>query len=266
MKDDFVAIGNMRRTNLFARSLLLSFSVALLLGCAKSVRQTDLPGPQESFRKAMALYERERYYKAQEILKDMVLNYSGAAIIDSVKLYLGLTYFQMREYLTAADEFQRLRQMYPQSPVAGEAQFQLALSYFKVAPAYPLDQQNTTKALDEFQRFLEDFENHPLKLEGQKYIEECRDRLAHKTYAASLLYFKVDEYASSVLYANAVLDDYYDTQWAGAAQLLKAKCFLALKNEARATEELEKFLTKYPGRKEEGRARALLAALHNRGQ
>jgi len=266
VKDDFVAIGNMRRTNLFAQFLFLSFSVALIMGCAKSVRQPDLPGPQESFRKAMGLYERERYYKAQEILKDMVLNYSGTAIIDSVKFYLGLTYFQMREYLTAADEFQRLRQMYPQSPLAGEAQFQLALSYFKLAPSYPLDQQYTTKALDEFQRFLEDCENHPFKSEGQRYIEECRDRLAQKTYAASLLYYKVNEYASSVLYADVVLDDYYDTQWAGAAQLLKAKCFLALKNEARATEELEKFLAKYPGRKEEGQVRALLATLHNRGQ
>lgn len=255
---------NRRKANHTGRLLLLGFLVVFLLGCAKAVRKSEIHGPQESFRKAVALYDRERYLKAQEILKDMVLNYSGASIIDSIKFYLGLTYFQMREYLTAADEFQRLRQMYPQSPIAGEAQFQLALSYFKLAPSYPLDQENTNKALNEFQRFLEDYENHPLKAQGQKYIEECRDRLGHKAYASALLYYKMDEYASSVLYTDAVLDDYYDTQWAGAAQLLKAKCFLALKNNERAAQELEKFLAKYPGRKEEGQARTLLATLHNR--
>jgi outer membrane protein assembly factor BamD len=254
----------MQKSNHTGQLFLLGFSVLFLLGCAKAVRKSDIPGPQEGFRKAVALYERERYFKAQEILKDMVLNYSGTSIIDSVKFYLGLTYFQMREYLTAADEFQRLRQMYPQSPIAGEAQFQLALSYYKLAPSYPLDQENTTKALNEFQRFLEDYENHPLKAEGQKYIEECRDRLANKVYASAFLYYKMNEYASSVLCADVVLDDYYDTQWAGAAQLLKAKCFLALKNDERAAQELEKFLTKYPGRKEEGQARMLLAAIHNR--
>ena len=71
---------------------------------------------------------------------------------------------------------------------------------------------------------------------------------------------------SSVLYADAVLEDYYDTEWAPAAQFLKAKCFVALKNEPRAAEELEKYLAKYPGRQEEAEARALLASLRNRGQ
>ncbi|MFH1011112.1 MAG: outer membrane protein assembly factor BamD [bacterium] len=238
----------------------------LFSACGKSVRRAEIAGPQESFRKALHLYQRERYFKAQEILKDIVLNYSGSAIIDSVKLYLGLTYFQMRDYLTAADEFERIRQVYPQSPIAGEAQFHLALSYFRLAPVFALDQQYTAKALAEFQRLIDDFENHPLKLDAQKHIEQCRDKLGHKEYAAAVLYYKMGEYASSVLYTDVVLEDYYDTRWAPAAQFLKAKCFLSLKNQPRATEELEKFLTKYPGRREEMEVRTLLTGLRNRGQ
>ncbi len=237
----------------------------LFSACAKSVRQAEIPGPQENFRKASRLYQGERYFKAQEILKDIALNYPGCAIIDSVKLYEALTYFQMRDYLTAADDFERIRQVYPQSAIAGEAQFYLALSYFKLTPAYGLDQQYTTKALTEFQRLIDDFPDHRLKLDAQRYIEQCRDKLGHKEYASALLYYKLGEYASSVLYADAVLEDYYDTEWAPAAQLLKAKCFIALKNDQRAAEELEKYLTKYPGRKEETEVRALLAGLRNRG-
>lgn len=259
----------MKRISTTGSLSLLAFlvlTVGLLSGCAKSVRRAELLGPQESFRTALRLYERERYFRAQESLKDIVLNYSGSAIIDSVKFYLGLTYFQMREYLTAADEFQRVRQLYPQSPVAASAQFYVALSYFKLAPSYALDQQYTTKALDEFQRFLEDYQGHSLDPEAQKYIDECRDRLARKQYVASLLYFKMNEYASCVLYADVVLADYYDTRWAGAAQFLKAKCFIALKDDLRAAEELEKFLAKYPARKEEAEARALLASIRNRNR
>lgn len=236
----------------------------LFSACAKSVRRGEIAGPQESFRKALHLYQKERYLKAQEILKDIVLNYSGSAMIDSVKFYLGLTYFQMRDYLTAADEFERIRQVYPQSSIAGEAQFYLALSYFKLSPSYGLDQQYTTKALTEFQRLIDDFENHPLRLDAQQHIEQCRDKRARKEYTAAVLYYKMGEYASSVLYSDVILDDYYDTRWAPSAQFLKAKCFLSLKNKPRAAEELEKFLTKYPGRKEETEVRALLASLRNR--
>lgn len=228
------------------------------------MRLSELIGPQESFHKALNLYERERYFRAQEVLKDIVLNYSGSAIIDSAKFYLGLTYFQMREYVTAADEFQRVQQLYPQSTVAASSQFYVALSYFKLAPSYALDQQYTIKALDEFQKFLEDYNDHSLEPEAQKYIDECRDQLARKQYAAALLYFKMNEYASCVLYTDIVLADYYDTRWAGAAQFLKAKCFIALKDDGRAAEELEKFLTKYPDRKEGAEARGLLASVRSR--
>jgi outer membrane protein assembly factor BamD len=252
-----------KRTVSVSSVIVLLLLGVLLSGCAKSIRQTELLGPQVSFRKALHLYEREHYFKAQQVLKDIVLNYSGTAVIDSAKFYLGLTYFQLRDYLTAADEFQRLEQRYPQSPVAANAQFYVALSYFKLAPSYALDQEYTTRALDEFQRFLEDYGDHPLQPDAQKYIAECRDQLGRKEYAAALLYFKMNEYASSVLYADVVLADYYDTRWAGAAQFLKAKCFLALKDNARAAEELEKFLTKYPGRKENAMARAALADIRN---
>lgn len=240
--------------------------VFLLAGCAKSARQRVIPGVRESFSRALDLFERERYYRAQEVLKDIVLNYSGSAIIDSAKLYLGLTYFHMREYLTAADELERIVQLYPTSPIAPTAQYYRALSYYRLAPSYAHDQKYVVKALDEFQRFLEDFDTGILKEEAQEHLAECRDRLARKEYAASLLYYKMNEYASCVLYTDAVLADYYDTWWAGAAQFLKAKCFIALKNKERAAEELEKFLTKYSGRKEAAEARALLANLQNQRQ
>ena len=253
----------MKTKQRYIKPLVLLLLIALFAGCAKQARR-EIPGPEESFRKAMKLYNRERYYQAQELLKDIALNYSGSTIIDSTKLYLGLTYYHLHDYLTAADEFQRVRELYPTSTVAPTAQYYLAMSYLGLAPSYALDQKYTHKALTEFQRFLEDYGDHPWKQEAQEHLQECRDKLARKEYAAALLYYKMNEYASCVLYSDGVLADYYDTRWAGAAQLLKAKCYLALKDDTRAAEELEKFLAKYTGRKEETEARALLRDIRNR--
>jgi outer membrane protein assembly factor BamD len=247
----------------YFRLIALLLLIAVLAGCSKHARR-EIPGPEESFRKAMNLFERERYYRAQELFRDIALNYSGSAIIDSTKFYLGLTYYHMRDYLTAADEFQRVGQLYPTSPVAPTAQYYLAMSYLEMAPSYSLDQKYTVKALDEFQRFLEDYNDHSWKLEAQQRLEECRNKLARKEYTASLLYYKMNEYASCVLYSDEVLANYYDTKWAGAAQLLKAKCYLALKDDERAAGELKKFLAKYMGRKEEAEVRALLKDIRNR--
>jgi len=253
----------MKKKHHYIKLLALLLLIVVLAGCGKKARR-EIPGPEESFRKAMNLFNRERYYQAQELFKDIALNYSGSAIIDSTKLYLGLTYYYMRDYLTAADEFQRVGQLYPTSPVAPTAQYYLAMSYLEMAPSYALDQKYTVKARDEFQRFLEDYNEHEWKLEARKRLEECRDKLARKEYAASLLYYKMSEYASCVLYSDEVLANYYDTKWAAAAQLLKAKSYLALKDDTKAAEELEKFLAKYTGSKEEAEARALLREIRNR--
>ena len=87
----------MKKKSHYIRLLALLLLIAVLAGCAKHARR-EIPGPEESFRKAMNLFERERYYRAQELFRDIALNYSGSAIIDSTKFYLGLTYEQLEEY------------------------------------------------------------------------------------------------------------------------------------------------------------------------
>jgi outer membrane protein assembly factor BamD len=238
--------------------------VALLLsamGCAAFRRtQPHEPlGVDEAWRKARGLFERERYARAQTVLHDIVLNYSGSAIIDSAQFYLALTSFETEDYVVAADEFHRVAEQYPSSALVGDALYYEALCYYELSPAYPLDQSNTNKALQDFQRFLEEYPTHALADSGYHYLGLTRSKLARKVYAAASLYYGLDEYASAVLYADVVLDNYYDTPLAEPAQFLKARSFYALKTWDRARAELETYLQKYPTGPNSARAREMQA-------
>ncbi len=226
----------------------------------------QLPGPEEAWQKALKYFHRERYYQAQQLLKDFVLNYSGSAMIDSAQFYLGLTTFELEDYLAAAEEFKRVETNYPFSKLVGDAAYYEAFCYYSLAPHYQLDQAYTTQALDAFQRFLEEHAGHALQDSGYKYISRCRDKLGHKEFAATKLYFDVEEYASVVLYADYVLSNYYDTQWAAPAQFLKARSFEKLKDYNRARQEYQTYLDKYPDSKNSAAARRALSRVPHAAQ
>jgi outer membrane protein assembly factor BamD len=209
----------------------------------------------------MNLFHREKYFQTQQLLKDFVLNYSGSPQVDSAQFYLGRCTFELEDNLTAADEFKRVVSQYPFSKLVGDAAYWEARSYFEQSPAYGLDQTCTKQALDAFQRYLEDYAGHALNDSAYQYITQCRNKLARKEYSSAKLYYDLGEYASSVLYGDGILANYYDTQWAEPAQYLKARCFDALGNHTRARQEYETYLEKYPSGKHAGTARRALASL-----
>jgi outer membrane protein assembly factor BamD len=230
------------------RVISLALGALLLLvavGCAKRVT-TVIPGPEEAWDKAMKLFEREKYLRAQELLKDITLNFPGSSIVDSVQFYMARCSFEMEDYLTAADEFKRTLDLYPSSSLAGAAAYYEALSYYRESPNYQLDQEVTQKAVESFQRFLEDYPKDALADSGYLYLGKCREKLATKEMAATELYFKLGEYASAVMGADYVLANYYDTPLAEAAQFLKARCFYTLQQWDRARTELQLYLDKFP--------------------
>jgi outer membrane protein assembly factor BamD len=244
-------------------ALVMGF-VLLFTGCAKQGAGREPLGVNDAWSKAKNLYARERYLRAQEILRDIVLNYSGTSIIDSAQFYLGMTSFQLEDYLVAADHFHKLVEQYPSSTLGGDAVYYEARCYYEQAPSYKLDQTLTTKALQGFQRFLEDYIGHALTDSGYKYLGLCREKLAHKEYAASALYYDLGEYASGILYADVVLSNYYDTSFAGPAQFIKGRCYFALKDWDRARHELQTYLDKNPSGRFVLRARQLLSLAANR--
>jgi outer membrane protein assembly factor BamD len=239
---------------------LIRFSLLLLLpmaGCMKQGTQ-QLLGVDEAWSRAQDLFKRERYYRAQEVLKDIVLNYPGSAVIDSAQFMLGRCSFEMADYPTATEEFQRVIEKYPFSKLVGDAIYYSARAAYEEAPSYQLDPDYTNRALQGFQRFLEEHPTHALADSGYFYLSLCRETLARKEYAAASLYYDLGEFASAVLYSDVILSNYYDTPMAGPAQYLKGRSFFALRDWERAQKELQLYLDKYPDGRFVVRARQML--------
>lgn len=197
--------------------LVLVAAVAALSGCSRGRRYEDVP-MDIAWAKIMDKFNDGKYLDAADRLEIFLINHAGSALSDSAQFILGECHFEMKEYIIAASEYQQLFVQYPQSTLAPEAEYKMAESFMRLSPKFSLDQEYSQKAIDTFQLFIEDFPNSPLVGDATGKIEELREKLAHKEFFNGMLYLKMDEYASSRIYFDLVLNNYYDTSYAPKAQ------------------------------------------------
>ena len=226
--------------------ILIGLLALLAISCGKH-NKMELMTSEESFHRAMEKFNRGKYLDASEQLTMVTLNYSGSSIIDSAQYFLGESHFRMKEYIIAASEFQRLLNQFPSSHLSDDAKFKIGLCYYKLSPKYSLDQEYTLKAIYEFQEFTEFFPSSELVPQVMDMIFTARNRLAKKSYKNGVLYYKMHDFDSAIIYLDEVLDYYYDTEFAPKALLKKGESYLKMKRPEEAVEIFRRLQEKYPG-------------------
>lgn len=216
-------------------------------GCSGSGR-LRYDTPQEAFEKGKSLYERGKYQRAIEYLQGVFDYGRTSEVAADAQLYLARSYYHNKEYILAANEYTRFIDIYRIDPRAEEAEFERAMSYFQLSPAFDLDQTNTVQAITFFQLFLDRYKNSELRGEAETRIADLREKLAHKAFAAAELYERREMYEAAALSYESVFDNYPDTRWADNALLGAIRTYIAfseLSVRAKQEERLQAALTNY---------------------
>lgn len=232
----------------------------LLPGCSKRVHKQTLSA-DEYFEYAKKKFDKGDYLDAITEFNVIVLRFSGNPVVDDAQYYLAESHFKQGEYLIAISEYQKLVNDYPTSPYAVLAQFKIGMSYYKLSPRPELDQENAKRAVRMFQIFIEEYPDHELTPNAQKFINDLREKLAHKKMIAATTYRKMGEFESARIYYDIILEDYYDTPQAVSALYWKGECLYKLKNYPEAQNAFAAFVEKYPGHRFASQAKKRIAKL-----
>ena len=252
-------------------TVLIGFiGLAFLFASCASTQNVIVQGANETFHRGMDLLHNEDYAKAKEDFDIVVKQYPASAYADSAQFYLAETYFKRDEYLTAAFEFENVYRNYPSSKLAPEARFKIAQCYAAQSPRVELDQENTRKAIDAFQSFIDYYPNSPLVPGAEKEIAKLRNKLAQKDYDIAQLYTTMEYYKAALVYYDLILDEYHDSDVADKAAIGKVKVLLKRHKTAEARAALEKFYSMFPNSnlrpEADGLARGLNLNVNNRAE
>lgn len=201
---------------------------------------------EDQFALAKREFEKNHYDQAVIEFQELIFNYPGAVFIDSAQYLLGTCYFNQDDYPLAIVEYNKLLSSFPTSQLSDDAAFMVSFCDFKMSPRAELDQTHTLKAIEELQRFLDDYPISDRRGDAQDLLNRARTKLAKKAYKNGHLYLKMNRYEAALVYLKDVVNEYHDTEWAAPAQFQIAEVYLKQEEYAKAKEEYQKFLENFP--------------------
>lgn len=198
-------------------SYIVALTAAVLIGCAGGMPK--IPNtPEAILEKAEEYYEKNDYYKAQELYKAFLSRHPGHDRSDYAQFKLGESYYENKEYPLAAVEYQILMNNYGYSEYIDDALYKTGMCYFYESPKSQRDQQKAHDALSRFNQFLQTFPNSPLAPEVQAKITLIHAKLARKAFDNGYYYYRRKKWLAATIYFDKVLDNYPDNEyWARSA-------------------------------------------------
>lgn len=162
---------------------------------------------------AKMYYEQKKYPRAAVLLEDVVPYYRGTEQAEEAIYLLAMSYFEMGDYLSSGEYFNRYCGGYPRGKYAEEARFKIAYGDYKDSPDARLDQETTQAAIKELDHFIENYPNSALLDSAAMMRTELSDKLCYKEYLSAKLYLDLgtymgNNYEAAIITARNAQNDY----------------------------------------------------------
>lgn len=203
--------------------------VALALGawaCASSGETGVLPA-DEQYQAAMWLYENEEYDRAVAAFQAFVFNYPQDPRVSDARWLAAESYYAMEDWATAAQEYLNYQRDFPRGERAAEAIYQAGRSYQEMSLRPELDQRDTERAINVYERLLVEYPSSDLTAETRDRVNELRNKLAEKIYLNAEFYFDHEDFEAAEIYLADLIATYPQTDWMPAGYALLARTFCA---------------------------------------
>jgi len=194
----------------FLLFVLLTLSLASCSDYQKLLKSTDY---ELKWTKANEFYEQKKYQKAIDLLDELQAIHKGTNRAEQTLFMLANSYYNKKDYFTSSQYFESYYKTYPKGLFTEDCRFLSGKSAFLNSPDPRLTQEETVKAMDQLNTFLDYYPESDKKEEVTKMLTQLQEKLVYKQLLNSQLYFNLgnylgNNYLSCILTANNTLLDY----------------------------------------------------------
>ena len=185
------------------KNILITLLAALLLSSCgeynKLLKSTDYEYKYEA---AKNYFAKGQYNRAATLLNELIAILKGTDKAEESLYMLGMSYYNQKDYQTAAQTFIQYYNVYPRGTFTELARFHAGKALYLDTPEPRLDQSSTYKAIEELQMFMEYFPQSERKEIAQNMIFELQDKLVEKEYLSAKLYYDLGSYTGNTVYSS----------------------------------------------------------------
>jgi outer membrane protein assembly factor BamD len=231
--------------------LVVLAALLLLYGCGPKNVELD-PGKQ-SDRELYELGEREmkdeNYDKARAAYKLVFDNFPKSDYRILAKLNYAESFYKQggdANYILAIQEYQDFITLFPFSPRAAYAQYQIGACYYQMMEKADRDQTNTRKALDEFRKVIDGYPNGEYYKSAYDRLIECYQRLAEHEFIIARFYNRTGRHIASVERLKELLKKYPESVHTAEQYYVLALSLEELSQTAESCVYYNKIMEKWP--------------------
>jgi len=198
----------LRKNSFGIQSLMLLMLLStVLLHCSGKESSSD--DPDTLFREAEEALKDEHYVTALEKFRDIKNRFPYSSRAVDAELRIADAYFEQESYLEAESAYEIFKELHPTHPKIDYVQFRIGLSYYKQIPDNSArDLTAAYHAIESFETLNDKFPSSEYNAKGKEFIVEARKRLAeHEAYVADF-YFRRKHYLSASYRYSALLKDF----------------------------------------------------------
>ncbi len=250
-------------------ALLLALSLLLAAGGCRSKKTVAIdPGERGSDK---MMYENALKHmtrnpeKARLLFKEVGQLYPDSIYANKAKLGIADSYFKERDpssLVMAAAEYQDYVNLFPYSPDAVYAKYQIGLCYFKQVRKPGRDQTSTFRAIKAFEGVIEQYPATPEAGEAKKRIDECRQTLATHFYRIGYYNFLMKSHEGAIARFKQVMDEYPEFKGMDKLLYFTGRTYAAMGDGASAISFFQRVIASHAdskyARKAQRRVRSLM--------
>jgi outer membrane protein assembly factor BamD len=211
--------------------LIAIFVLAILSGCSEFQKALKSKDYEYKYQKAVEYYDEGDWYRSQSLINDVLPVFRGTKKARKLYYMKAYTHFNQKEFILAGYHFRNFIKTYPNDPLTQECEYMLAECFRMEAPKYNLDQQNTKKAIQGYQLFINKYPNSVRVDTANIRIQQLHKRLEQKSFENAKLYYKLRDFKAALIALKNTMNDYPDSPYREELLYLIMKSnFLLAKN------------------------------------
>lgn len=236
-----------RLTGRGARATVLALaSVILLLPDCASAPTVEVLPPGEEFRLGNEAYARGDYARAAEHFNRLVLNHPDDANVLEARYLLAQANFQVEEYPSAAQDFERFQRDYPADTLADDALYWAGRAYEAQSLKPQLDQADTQRAISSYGDLLRQYPASGWAEEARTRTAALRERLAEKEFLNVRFYFRQKLWKATEIYARSLIEQFPQSSFVAPTYLMLVRTYEAQGREEDARRVREALEAQFP--------------------
>lgn len=206
------------------RFILILLVIVLCTGCAWLKGKEPEKSPEELMSEGLSAFDDGDYAEAVESFQKLKDRYPYSKLAVQAELKLADALFKKKEFEEALEVYREFEKLHPKNKSIPYVVYQQAMCYFLRMNSIDRDQTSTKKALKEFERLRREFPTNSFSLQAQRKIRECLINLAEYEFYVGRFYFKAGRYLAALRRFEYLITHYPDLGQYGKALIYIAKC------------------------------------------